>query len=79
MTTPTANAIPKSSVNVTDAGYQFATGKAPRGRGRWAFDLTSGPSAEPGTFWYVGHYSDAKRAAVAFAAARGFYSVEVAS
>jgi hypothetical protein len=67
-------------VEVSTTAYQFAHGKAPRGRGYWAFEFP-GQSPANGPWFVPGEqtYSDAKRAAVAEANRRGVCFVKVAS
>ncbi len=43
--------------------YEMAHGKAPRGRGMWAFELRNGRTVVAPMFWHNGTYGEAKRAA----------------
>lgn len=49
----------KPSVRFNETPYRFAHGKAPRGRGSWAFSTRLAP--EP--FWVQGTYSEARKKA----------------
>jgi hypothetical protein len=66
-------------VEVSTTAYQFAHGKAPRGRGYWAFEFPGQHTNEPWSAPGEQSFSDAKRAAVAEARRRGVSFVKVAS
>lgn len=75
--------VAKSSVLVSTNQYQWAHGKAPRGFGLWAFFFSfrggRGGTVDP---WFAPgpcSFADARKAAVAEAARRGFDFVQVAS
>lgn len=66
-------------VEVSTTQYQFAHGKAPRGRGYWAFEFPGQGTNQP---WFAPgqqSYSEARRAAVAEANRRGVCFVRVCS
>ena len=72
--------ITPGKVEVETRGYEGAHGKAPRGRGMWAFHPNfnvDGLNAE--IVWVSGLYRDAKRDAKRIAAGRGWPSIAVLS
>lgn len=71
--------IPQNTVTVCTHRYQIAHGKAPRGRGGWMFEVGGGSS--PMILQVMGGHllRDARRAAVAEAAAAGVHVIHVAS
>lgn len=69
-------AINKSQVSVYTGAYSFSHGKEPRGGGHWAFGYTRNPDIKD-VKWYFGTYGEAKKQAIAEAAASGHRSVYV--
>jgi hypothetical protein len=70
--------VSRAAVEVVTAGYAFAHGREPRGRGAWAF----GPDRVTpisGCFWAFGPFASARREAVAHFAALGVRTVWVQS
>lgn len=72
----TLNRIIKG-VLVDYAGYIAAWGKAPHGRGEWAFFWGRNGQGEP--HWHNGAFPDACRAAATEAATAGVHSISVGS
>lgn len=54
-------------IEVGTKDYEFTYGRAPGGRGSWAFDI----DGEDNLFWYNGLYSEARKAAKKEAVRRG--------
>lgn len=74
--------VAKKDVRVDTSMFQFAHGKMPRGRGSWAFEFVGhGPNATNEMFWAASNtsFAEAKKAAVAAAADKGFWDVRVGS
>ena len=69
----TATNVTASRVHVDDTMFRFAHGRAPRGTGRWAFDM------DGDTFFSEGTFTEAKAAARKEAARRGVVRVKVGS
>lgn len=69
-------AIKKSQVSVYTGVYKSNHGKEPRGYGDWAFGYTRNPRIED-VKWHLGTYAEAKKQAIAEAAANGQRSVYV--
>lgn len=70
-----AAAIRPSQVQVITTPYEFAHGRAPKGRGAWAFE-----GCDLGElYWFNGLYSDARREAKKHFAALGVTHISVAS
>jgi len=67
-----------AGVLVLTSGFESAHGRAPRGRGAWAFYLGTRDDVLS-LFWFTGLYGDAKREAQHAAAATGKTFVTVAS
>ena len=57
--------------------FEFSHGRKPRGRGNWGFEFRRSPNEDHLTFWHMGTYSEAKRAAVREAKACGAWTVVV--
>jgi hypothetical protein len=70
-------------VNINAREYEAAHGKAPRGRGNWAFCPTRHVNADnylDFVFWVHGRtYAEAKRVAMAHFAPLGVWDVTVCS
>jgi hypothetical protein len=65
-------------IEVNDLLYQFSHGRAPRGRGSWAFFF--GREQDIGSaYWFSGSYAEAKKAAIAEARRRNVNEVFVGS
>jgi hypothetical protein len=60
-------------ITVNTTQFEFSHGKAPKGRGSWAFKL--GARAE--LFWHNGTFTEARKAAKAEARRVGVHWVEV--
>jgi hypothetical protein len=70
----------RSNVRVDTHGFQAAHGRAPRGRGTWAFGPDRNTDAcSDAMFWFNGSFAEARAAAVAHFAARGVSTVHVQS
>lgn len=69
-------AIAKSKVSVYTGSYKCEYGKEPRGYGEWAFGYTRNPNIDD-LKWYHGTYAEAKKQAIAEAAATGHRSIYV--
>lgn len=65
--------VTKSMVRVGTEMFEFAHGKKPRGRGQWVFESNGEQFVAP----CCASFGEAKRAAVAWAASRGFMDVQV--
>ena len=63
-------------IEVTDYSYRASHGKAPRGRGSWAFSFNGNEDIDS-LFWTPGHttYAEAKKLARA-AAPEGTYRID---
>ena len=55
----------------SDSKYRFAHGKAPRGRGRWAFSFDGKDGIDDVFFAELSVFGDAKKSAAGEAKARG--------
>ena len=64
-----AKAIPQKSVNVGTSEFVRAHGKAPSGKGNWAFDIGGQ------TVFFNGSYANAKKKAIAQAASMGIRQI----
>lgn len=69
-------AIKKSQVSVNTGAYTSIYGKEPIGSGHWAFGYTRDPEIKD-VKWYFGTYAEARKQAIAEAAASGHRSVYV--
>lgn len=58
-----------------DRDFRFSHGKAPRGRGSWAFGFGSVVDGDAAWFAPSGTFAEAKKAARAEASRRGFKGV----
>lgn len=76
----TATPVSKNRVEVSTKAFEFAHGRSPRGRGGWLFDFAhSATNEDVEAKNFNGTFQEAKRDAVAFAAAHGFTWVSVCS
>lgn len=66
-------------IALSTTAYQFAHGRAPRGRGSWAFEFCTAAGWGEPVFFPVSTYAEARRAAVLHAAAVGALSVRVST
>lgn len=67
-------AINKNQVSVNTSEYRFSHGREPKGRGRWAFSYLRDPdfaSNSGEVMWFTGTYAEARKQAIAEAAANG--------
>lgn len=68
-------AIKKNQVRVNTSEYRFSHGCEPKGRGFWAFSYKRDPdfSSKSGeVIWFIGTYAEARKQAIAKAAANGW-------
>jgi hypothetical protein len=65
-------------MKVETSGYEFASGKSPRGRGMWAFGYARVTPVEH-VFWFNGLYAEAKAAALVHAKEQAWPAVWVQS
>lgn len=70
-----STSVTQSGIMVDFSAYIWAWGKAPRGKGNWAFYL--GDETEPR--FYYGSFADTKKQAVRDAKAAGYWRVKVSS
>lgn len=67
-------AIKKNQVRVDTSEYRFSHGREPKGRGCWAFSYKRDPdfaSKSGEVLWFTGTYAEARKQAIATAAANG--------
>lgn len=67
-------AIKKNQVRVDASEYRFSHGREPKGRGCWAFSYKRDPdfaSKSGEVMWFTGTYAEARKQAIAEAAANG--------
>lgn len=67
-------AIKKNQVRVNTSEFQFSHGREPKGRGCWAFSYNRDPdfaSNSGEVMWFTGTYAEARKQAIAQAAAEG--------
>lgn len=67
-------AIKKKQVRVDTSEYRFSHGREPKGRGSWAFSYKRDPdyaSKSGEVLWFTGTYAEARKQAIATAAANG--------
>jgi hypothetical protein len=62
--------LKKNQVSVDTSSYYFSNWHEPKGRGSWAFGFTRFPDFKD-VLWFTGTYAQARRQAVAAAAAAG--------
>lgn len=72
-------AINKNLVSVNTSEFVFSYGREPKGRGSWAFGFGSRDPKIQDIRWFDGTYAQARRAAVAVAAAEGVSVIYVQS
>lgn len=66
--------INKNQVIVNTSEYRFSHGREPKGRGCWAFSYTRDPNFASNSgeaMWFTGTYAEARKQAIAEAAANG--------
>lgn len=67
-------AIKKNQVRVDTSEYRFSHSREPKGRGCWAFSYKRDPdfaSKSGEVLWFTGTYAEARKQAIATAAANG--------
>ena len=65
------NTTTRRAVIVSTSAFEFAHGRAPRGEGRWAFELAGE------VLFFEGTFTAARRAATSEAARRGLRQISV--
>lgn len=73
-------AIKKNQVRLDTSEYRFSNGREPKGRGCWAFSFKRNPdfaSKSGELMWITGTFAEARKQAIAEAAANGQYVIFV--